>query len=150
MIKPEDLRIGDFVRICSDKCMIDKGKPCEVVGIDAEQTFKGKKGLANLLPLDREVWEISHGTWCQYIEGIPITKEFLEKNEFLKAEYHIDGDSFEWHVWDNFDTCVKIHYYPQSDVYYVSHHNRELCKIAYVHELQNFLASVKENIKITV
>lgn len=23
MIKPEELRIGDYVRVCGDKCMID-------------------------------------------------------------------------------------------------------------------------------
>lgn len=150
MIKPEDLRIGDYVKVSSDGDMIPKGTICEVETIDSKIFFNENEGCACLLALDREEGDTSHGIWCKDIEGIPITKEFLEKNEFKKAEYHIDGDSFEWHVWDNFDTCVKIYYYPQSDVYYVSHHNRKLCNIAYVHELQNFLASVKENIKITV
>lgn len=150
MIKPEDLRIGDYVRVCGDKCMIDKGKLCEVVGIDAEQTFKGEKGLANLLPLDREVWELSHGTWCQYIEGIPITKKFLINNNFEETGHKITEDCLEWYAYKHKDSCIGVLYYPQTDDFFAFYCNERPCKIAYVHELQNFLASVKENIKITV
>lgn len=46
MINPEDLRIGDYVRVCDDKSMIEKGKLCEVVGIDSEMAFLNKKGVA--------------------------------------------------------------------------------------------------------
>lgn len=150
MIKPEDLRIGDYVRVCNDKCMIDKGKLCEVVGIDSEQAFLNKKGLTKLLQLDREEWDYSHGIWCNDIEGIPISLNFLAKNNFEETEHKIDEDNFEWHTWENPDTCVKIQYYPQPDVYSVFYCDRELYDIAYIHELQNVLAAVKENIKITV
>lgn len=34
MIKPEDLRIGDYVRVSRDNCMFSKGKLCEVIGVD--------------------------------------------------------------------------------------------------------------------
>lgn len=38
MIKAEDLRIGDLVRVRNDNCMIPKGALCEVVAIDSERT----------------------------------------------------------------------------------------------------------------
>lgn len=86
MIKPEELRIGDYVRVSSDNCMIPKGAVCKVVAIDSERACEDKKGLAGLLQLDREEWEISHGIWSDYIEGILLTPEILEKNGFEMRE----------------------------------------------------------------
>lgn len=86
MIKPEELRIGDFVKASSDNCMIPKGAVCKVVVIDSERACEDKKGLAGLLQLDREEWEISHGIWSDCIEGILITPEILEKNGFEMRE----------------------------------------------------------------
>lgn len=84
MIKAEDLRIGDFVRVSNDNCMIPKGAICEVVAIDSERSYKDKKGIVGLLQTDREEWEFSHGVWCDGIEGITITPEILEKNGWKK------------------------------------------------------------------
>lgn len=84
MIKAEDLRIGDFVRVSNDNCMIPKGAICEVVAIDSERSYEDKKGIAGLLQTDREEWEFSHGVWCDGIEGITITPEILEKNGWKK------------------------------------------------------------------
>lgn len=150
MISPEDLRIGNFVRVSSDKTVIDKGKLCEVIGIDSEQAFLNKKGLAKLLQLDREEWDYSHGIWCNDIEGIPITLKFFEKNNFKETEHRVDEDGFEWYTYENEDCCVEIQHYPISDGYAALYCGKELCSIAYVHELQNILASIKENIKIIV
>lgn len=86
MIKPEELRIGDYVRVSSDNCMIPKGALCEVVAIDSERTCEDKKGLAGLLQVVREEWEFSHGVWCDYIEGILLTPDILEKNGFEMRE----------------------------------------------------------------
>lgn len=84
MIKAEDLRIGDFVRVSNDNCMIPKGAICEVVAIDSERSYEDKKGVVGLLQTDREKWELSHGVWCDGIEGITITPEILEKNGWKK------------------------------------------------------------------
>lgn len=86
MIKPEELRIGNYVRVGSDNCMIPKGAVCKVVAIDSERACEDKKGLAGLLQIVREEWEFSHGVWCEGIEGIPITPEILEKNGFEMRE----------------------------------------------------------------
>lgn len=150
MINPEDLRIGIFVKVSSDEVVIPKGELCEVVGIDSEQAFLNKKGLAKLLQLDREEWDYSHGIWCNDIEGIPITLKFFEKNNFKKTEYKTDGDGYEWHVYKHEDSCVEVIYYPLTDEFFAFYCSKRPCKIAYVHELQNFLAAVKENIKIMV
>lgn len=84
MIKAEDLRIGDLVRVSNDICMIPKGAICEVVAIDSERSYEDKKGIVGLLQTDREKWEFSHGVWCDGIEGITITPEILEKNGWKK------------------------------------------------------------------
>ena len=150
MINPEDLRIGNFVKVSSDEVVIPKGELCEVVGIDSETTFLCKRGLASLLQLDREKGETSHGIWCDDIRGIPITLDFLEKNGFKEIEHEIDEGGFELRTYEHEDSCVEIQYYPQVGEFSAFYCGKELCDIAYVHELQNILASLKENIKIIV
>ena len=86
MIKPEKLRIGDYVRVSSYNCMIPKGAVCEVVAIDSERACEDKKGIADLLQIVREEWEFSHGAWCEGIEGILLTPNILEKNGFEMRE----------------------------------------------------------------
>lgn len=86
MIKPEKLRIGDYVRVSSDNCLIPQGALCEVVAIDSERTCEDKKGIADLLQIVREEWEFSHGAWCEGIEGILLTPDILEKNGFEMRE----------------------------------------------------------------
>lgn len=86
MIKPEELRIGDYVRVSSDNCLIPKGAVCEVVAIDSERACEDKKGIADLLQIVREEWEFSHGAWCEGIEGILLTPNILEKNGFEMRE----------------------------------------------------------------
>ena len=150
MIKPEDLRIGDFVRVCGDGDMIPKGTICEVETIDSKIFFNENEGCACLLALDREEGDTSHGIWCKDIEGIPITLDFLEKNGFKEIEHEIDEGGFEWCTYEHEDCCVTVQYYPKVSEFSAFYCGHELCDIACVHEFQNILASVKENIKITV
>ena len=150
MIKPEELRIGDYVRVSSDNCIIPKGAVCKVVVIDSERACEDKKGLAGLLQIVREEWEFSHGVWCDNIEGIPFNSGFLRKNGLNIAGHNIDRDGFEWIVWEHPESCVEIQFYPHVNEYSAFYCGHELCDIAYVHELQNILASLKENIEITI
>lgn len=149
-MKAEDLRIGDYVKVSSDNCMIPKGAVCEVVAIDSERACEDKKGLANLRQVVREKWEFSHGVWCDYIEGIPINSEFLRKNGWKDVEHNIDRNRFEWIVWENPESCVEIQFYPHANEYSAFYCGNELCDIAYVHEFQNILASIKENVEIII
>lgn len=150
MIKPENLRIGNFVIVSNDDYMIPKGTLCEVVAIDSEMACEDKKGFVYLFQTVRDEWELSHGIWCDGIEGIPINSEFLRKNGWNDVRHNIDMDRFEWIVWEHPESCVEIQFYPHANEYSVFYCGNELCDIAYVHELQNILASLKENVMITI
>lgn len=150
MIKPENLRIGNFVIVSNDNYMIPKGTLCEVVAIDSEMACEDKKGFVYLFQTVRDEWELSHGIWCDGIEGIPINSEFLRKNGWNDVRHNIDIDKFEWIVWEHPESCVEIQFYPHINEYSAFYCGNELCDIAYVHELQNILASLKENVMITI
>ena len=47
MIKPEDLRTGDFVRVSRD-CAFPKGTMCVVSDINPLKVFNDKKGVVSL------------------------------------------------------------------------------------------------------
>lgn len=151
MIKPEDLRIGDFVKISSDHSTIPQGTICKVVGIDDALSFPDNfNGCVSLLELDREKGDTPTGMWCEEIEGIPITKEFLIKNGFEKVE-HLGEVSFKWYTYENVSCRVTIRYNDKRACKFsVLLDRRELYNIIYVHELQNLLSALKEDIEITI
>lgn len=145
MIKPENLRIGDFVRVSSDNCMIPKGALCKVVAIDSERISKKRKGVANLLQLDREEWEISHGIWSDCIEGIPITPQILEKNGVemredtvvyvknrLALKHLEDEKGYQVGLGSLHTFCVKVKI------------------VKYVHEFQHILWALGEDANLTI
>ena len=80
MIKPEDLRIGDLVRVSHD-CMFPKGTICAVTDIYCLKVFKDKKGVVSLRAINDDD-DGPLGVWCSNIEGILLTPEILEKNGF--------------------------------------------------------------------
>lgn len=78
MIKAEDLRTGNLVRVNHD-CMFPKGTMCVVTDINPLKVFDDKKGVVTLYAINDEddgPW----GVWCNYVEGIPVTPEILNKN----------------------------------------------------------------------
>lgn len=79
MIKPEELRIGDYVRVSSDNCMIPKGAVCKVVAIDA---------LINLIVVQKSDVDVRRCLVKEEIEGIPLTPEILEKNGWDKGQVY--------------------------------------------------------------
>lgn len=83
MIKAEDLRIGDLVRIIRD-CKYSKRTLCAVTGIPAMKGPDKIKvvSLSAINDNDDSPW----GTWCCNVEGIPLTPELLEKNGFSIRE----------------------------------------------------------------
>lgn len=154
MIKPEELRIGDYVRVSSDNCMIPKGAVCKVVAIDSERACKDKKGLAGLLQLDREEWEISHGIWSDYIEGIPLTPDIFNKNDFTEevvGEYNTKPLDNETHPFKRYLSVER-----ESDNWAVFikyrrlYDNALLRKIQYVHQLQHILWALGEDANLKI
>lgn len=132
MIKPEELRIGDFVKVSSDNCMIPKGAVCKVVVIDSERACEDKKGLAGLLQIVREEWEFSHGAWCDGIEGILLTPDILEKNGW-EQEYYAPI------IYGHIGHDIEISFLQTSKRCSVLLNDISLCEIQYVHELQHIL-----------
>lgn len=142
MIKPEDLKIGDLVRVGSNKCMIPEGTVCRVIQIYPERTYKDYKGIVNLSNTDGSnggPW----GAWCNNIEGIPLTSEILAKNgfkaidpgcyytksmgdssRFLKRYVSVERKCNDW--------AVFLKYESAPDSILIRH-------IKHVHELQHIL-----------
>lgn len=149
MIKPENLRIGDLVRVCSNNCMIPKGAICEVVAIDSEQTCEDKKGIVGLLQTVREKWEFSHGVWCYNIEGIPLTPELLKKNNFKEEQHQKEGTS-EWYDFYHYDLGINIVYEVDGNKFAAYLDGKKLREIQYVHELQHILWALGLNAELKI
>ena len=85
MIKAEDLRIGDIVRVSETGCKIPKGTVCRVTAIETESMlFDDRFVSVRLLPIDPKCKQISWYDWCKNIPPIPLTPEILEKNGWKK------------------------------------------------------------------
>lgn len=149
MIKPENLRIGDLVRVCSNNCMIPKGAICEVVAIDSEQTCEDKKGIVGLLQTVREEWEFSHGAWRDNIEGIPLTLELLKRNGFKEEQHQKEGTS-EWYDFYHYDLGINIVYEVEENKFAAYLDGKKLREIQYVHELQHILWALGLNAELKI
>ena len=151
MIEPKELRIGDFVKVSRAGCMIPQETICKVVGIDDALSFPdNNNGCVSLLELDNEKGDTPTGIWCKDIEGIPITKEFLIKNGFKEFRHRVEEEGYEWYIYENEINCTEVRYYPISKKYLVSYDGIVLYEIFFVHELQNFISALKEDIEITI
>lgn len=141
MIKPEDLRIGDLVKISRD-CMFPKGTMCVVTDINPIKVFKDKKGVVSLSAItddDDGPW----GAWCCNVEGIPITPEILKKNGFkeeIVGKYSskpLDNEEYF------FARYLAVERKSGNWVVFIKyrrlHENALLRKIQHVHELQHIL-----------
>lgn len=141
MIKAEDIKIGDIVRVCRD-CMFPEGSVCIVTQVNSERTRKEKKGCVTLSCVDGTD-DGSLGVWCCHIEGIPLTPAILEKNGFDSEEpqksyikylgglqgnfcryFYIERRSYGWVVF------IKVEGLSDSVM---------IRQIKYVHEFQHIL-----------
>ena len=141
MIKPEDLRIGDLVSVSRD-CAFPKGTMCVVYDINPLKVFNDKKGVVSLSAInddDDGPW----GVWCSNTEGIPVTPEILNKNDFKEEavgeRYTKPLDNEQYSLarylaveWESGNWAVYIKYYRLYDY-------TLLREIKYVHDLQHIL-----------
>lgn len=144
MIKVENLRIGDLVRVCRN-CWFPEGSVCIVTQLNTDRTYKENKGFVTLSRVngtDDGSWRV----WCDYIEGIPLMSAFLEKNGFnikdsedFSKSYIKDIDKISKHLGRYFDIEYK------NGVWLVFLRVKLLPdpvlvrQIHYVHELQHIL-----------
>lgn len=149
MIKPEDLRIGDLVRVNCD-CIYPKGTKCVVTDINPITVFEDKKGTAYLNAInddDDGPWWI----WCCKIGGIPVTSEFLEKNGFKEEQHQKEGSS-EWSDFYHYDLGINIVYEvaKKGIPFAVYLDGKKLREIQYAHELQHILWGLGLNAELKV
>lgn len=141
MIKAEDIRIGDIVRVCRNG-WFPEDTVCIVTQINSERSYKENKGAITLSYVDGTddgPW----GVWCSHIEGIPLSPAILEKNGFDSEEpqksyikylgglqgylcryFYIERRSYGWVVF------IKIKGLSDSVM---------IRQIKYVHEFQHIL-----------
>ena len=141
MIKAEDLRIGDLVRVSRD-CMFPKGTMCVVTDINPLKVFKDKNGVVSLSAIndnDDGPW----GAWCCNVDGIPLTPKILEKNGFKEevvGEYYTKPLDNETHPLARYLAVeLKRDNWPVFIKYRIFHDCALLRKIQHVHELQHIL-----------
>ena len=147
MIKPEDLRTGDLVRVSRD-CAFPKGTMCVVCDINPLKVFNDKKGVVSLSAInddDDGPW----GAWCCYIEGIPVTFEFLENNGFKEEQHQKDGTS-EWYDFYHYDLGINIVYEVEENKFAAYLDGKKLREIQYAHELQHILWALGLNAELKV
>lgn len=141
MIKAEDLRVGDLVRI-NENCSLKEGVISYITEIRTRGIFE-KEDYVKLKHFDSD-WEF--GVWCRNIDPIPLTTEILEKNGFEMRENTV--------VYAKKRLALK----PLDDekgyqvglgslrLFYV-----KVSVIKYVHELQNILYWIDgENANLTI
>lgn len=152
MIKAEDLRIGDLVRVSRD-CAFPKGTVCVVTDIRPEKVFKDKKGVVTLSctnGTDDGPW----GVWCSNIEGIPLTPEILENNGFKEevvGEYYTKPLDDETHPLNRYLAVeLKRENWVVLIKYCRLHDCALLRKIQHVHEFQHILWALGLNAELKV
>ena len=153
MIKPEDLRRGNLVRVNHD-CMFPKGTMCVVTDINPLKVFDDKKGVVTLYAINDEddgPW----GVWCNYVEGIPVTPEILRNNDFKEE---VEGKYFTRPIKARAGSSLARYLAVERKKYawaiFIKYYNVTgfalLCHIKYVHELQLALKILKFNPEIKV
>lgn len=146
MINPEDLRIGDIVQTNKD-CTFPKGTLCIVTDIHPDRQYNDKKGAVALKAVNDEE-DGPWGTWCNDIDGVPITPEILSNNGFNED---VEGKYFTRPIKARVGSSLarylaverKKYAWAIFIKYYTVTGYALLCHIKYVHELQLILKIVK-------
>lgn len=152
MIKPEDLRIGDIVKVNEIGCALPKNAICKVASIDstlydANRRFRGSVEL--IVELDEDWYDTPFGLWCKNIDPIPLTSELLEKNGFKEEQHQKDGAS-EWYDFYHYDLGINIVYEVEGNKFAAYLDGKKLREIQYAHELQHILWGLGLNAELKV
>lgn len=153
MIEPEDLRIGDLVRVSCD-CILPKGTICVVAGINPNKVLEYKKGTVCLRTTNADdggPW----GTWCCNIDGVPVTPEILRNNDFKEE---VEGKYFTRPIKARAGSFLARYLAVERKKYawaiFIKYYNVTgyalLCHVKYVHELQLALKIMKFSTEMKV
>ena len=144
MIKAEDLRIGDLVRVNCD-CEFPKGTVCTVSEIGTIKIVEERKGCVSLIPLNGND-DSCQDVWCSDIEGIPLTPEILEKNGW-------DSDVVIpalYTLYTNETHQLEVECHSYSEWRYVTFNCAAINRVKYVHELQHILWALGKDANIKI
>lgn len=140
MIKAEDLRIGDLVRV-NCNCALAEGTIGTIVEISKETNTYNKKEFVKLIPIN-SVSNYGWGVLCNNIEGIPLTPEILEKNGFKE-----EGVVGEYYTKPLDDKAYYLARYLAVErergswavfiKHFFNHNSAFLLNVQHVHELQH-------------
>lgn len=124
MIKPEDLRIGDIVKV---KTVSGAVKLCIV-----QSLMQGARGASV-----KEINNDNNG-YTMDISPIHLTLELLEKNGF-KEEQHQKESTSEWYDFYHYDLGINVVYEVEENKFAAYLDGKKLREIHYAHELQHIL-----------
>lgn len=155
MIKPEDLRIGDIVKVNKIGCALHKNAIFKVVGIRSkhynttEKRFRGSVELIDVNGLDEDCCDGPYGLWCKSIDPIFLTPELLKKNNFKEEQHQKEGTS-EWYDFYHYDLGINIVYEVEGNKFAAYLDGKKLREIQYAHELQHILWALGLNAELKV
>lgn len=146
MIKAEDLRIGDLVRV-SCNCSLAEGTIGTIVEISKETNAEDTKGFVRLIPIN-SISNYGWGIYCDNIEGIQLTPEILEKNGWK----YISRKGLPWALFRKKGCSVRIAYDSKDDKvpFSVGKEIQELKNINYVHEFLHILWVLGEDANLKI
>lgn len=140
MIKAEDLRIGDLVRV-SCNCALAEGTIGTIVEISKETNANDKKGFVKLIPING-VSNWGWGVSCDNIEGISLTYNNLSNNDWGasqigKHEFLIYNEDEDIYLeWSDIGDRYTFNDFLRSKIFKT---------VRYIHELQHILWAFGRN-----
>ena len=145
MIKAEDLRIGDLVRV-NCNCALTEGTIGTIVEISKETNSYNKKEFVRLNPIN-SVSDYGWGVLSNNIEGIPLTPEILKKNGWKD----IASKSILWVYYCKEKCSINVGHYDKSEKPFRAILGRMVLKnIKYVHELQHILWALGKDANLKI
>lgn len=135
MIKPEDLRIGDIVKV---KTVSGAVKLCIV-----QSLMQGARGASV-----KEINNDNNG-YTMDISPIHLTLELLEKNGFKEEQHQKEGTS-EWYDFYHYDLGINVVYEVEENKFAAYLNGKKLREIKYLHELQHILWALGLNAELKV
>ena len=141
-MNPEELKIGDLVRVVKDDYIIQKDTICKVIGISTIDLsiFGGHKSVVSLLTIKTEdIRSMSY----ENIEGIFLTKEIIEKNGYKKTK--ISSHEYYYYKYGLF-----LSYTLNSNKFRFNDFSGISVELPYVHSLQHLLFGLGINHEMEV
>ena len=145
MIKAEDLRIGDLVRVNCD-CALAEGTIGTIVEISKETNANDKKGFVKLIPING-VSNWGWGVSCDNIEGISLTCDNLSNNGWGASQI----GEHEFLIYDE-DEDIYLEWSDIGDRYTFNDFLRSkiFITVRYIHELQHILWALGLNANLKI